>query len=67
VLPGLSELTGLGFIEWQRFPKRHRISLSDRWRMIETAQQATIVSARARLQPMPPEMPPQPASNHAQT
>jgi hypothetical protein len=35
--------------------------------MIERAQQAIIVSARARLQPMPPEMPPQPASNHAQT
>jgi len=30
IVPCLLELTVLGFIERQRFPKRHRISLSDR-------------------------------------
>jgi len=53
VLPGLSELQGLGLIDWQRFPKRHVISRSDRWRDIETAKQAMIVSAIARGQRMP--------------
>jgi hypothetical protein len=24
VLPGLSELHGLGLIDWQRYPKKHR-------------------------------------------
>ena len=40
VLPGLSELHRLGLIDWRRHPKRHLISLSDRWRDIETAKQA---------------------------
>ena len=53
VLPGLSELQGLGLIDWQRFPKRSVIGLSDRWRDIETAKQAMIVSAIARGQRMP--------------
>jgi hypothetical protein len=37
VLPGLSELHGLGLIDWQRYPKKHRISLSGPWRDIRTA------------------------------
>jgi hypothetical protein len=63
VVPGLSELHGLGLIDWQRHPKRHVISLSARWRMIETAKQAMIVSATARVQRMPLlPTPSQPAS-----
>jgi hypothetical protein len=50
VLPGLSELHGLGLIEWQRFPKRHVMGLSERWRAIETPKQARIVSVVARVQ-----------------
>ena len=52
-LPGLSELTGLGLIDWQRFPKRHVIALSSRWLDITSAKQAMIVSAVARTQRMP--------------
>jgi hypothetical protein len=63
VRPGLRELHALGLIEWQRFPKRHVIGLSDRWRSIASAKQAMIVSGVARAQPMPPQMtPPQPAT-----
>lgn len=58
VLPGLSELRALGLIDWQRFPKRHMITLSDRWRAIETARQAMSVCAAARGQPpLPPSQP----------
>ena len=63
VLPGLSELHGLGLIDWRRSryskrhliaPKRHLIALSDRWRAIETPKHARIVSAVARVQlPVP--------------
>jgi hypothetical protein len=49
ILPALSELHGLGLIDWQRFPKRHVVALRD----IETTKQATIVSAVARTQRMP--------------
>ena len=61
ILPGLSELHGLGLVDWQRFPKRHMIAQSDRWHAIETPRQAMIVSAIARTQRMP-LMPTQPAS-----
>ena len=40
VLPSLSELHGLGLIDWQRLPKRHVISLSERWRDIRTMRDA---------------------------
>ena len=56
VLPGLSELHGLGLIDWRRsrYSKRHLIALSDRWRAIETPKHARIVSAVARVQrPVP--------------
>jgi hypothetical protein len=53
VLPGLSELHGLGLIDWRRYPKRHVIALSDRWHDIETPRQAMTVSATARTQRMP--------------
>ena len=56
-LPGLAELWDLGLLEVERFPKRHMVSLSDRWRAIETPSQATTVSARARVRPMPPTQP----------
>jgi hypothetical protein len=39
VLPGLRELLAFGLIDWRRFPKRHVIGLSDRWRTIATATQ----------------------------
>jgi hypothetical protein len=51
VLPGLSELHKLGLIDWERFPKRYVIGLSNRWRSIATAKQAMSVSALARRQP----------------
>jgi hypothetical protein len=53
VLPGLSELQGLGLIDCKRFPKRYAINLSDRWRNIATVEQAMTVSAVARAQRMP--------------
>jgi hypothetical protein len=53
ILPGLSELHGVGLVDWQRFPKRHVIALSDRWLAIETLTQAMIVRAIARTQRMP--------------
>ena len=64
-LPSLSELHALGLIEWIRFPKRRQIRLSFRWRMIETAKEAMIISAVARGQRMPMLPTPQPASSHA--
>ena len=57
VLPGLSELHGLGLIEWQRFPKRHVMGPSERWRAIETPKQAARVQRKPRL-----PKPSQPAS-----
>jgi hypothetical protein len=57
VLPGLSELQGLGLIDWQRFPKRYVIGLSDRWRNIATAKQAMTVSTVARAHPPAPTQP----------
>jgi hypothetical protein len=61
ILPGLSELHGVGLVDWQRFPQRHVIALSDRWHAIETLSQAMIVRAIARTQRMP-LMPTQPVS-----
>ncbi len=61
ILPCLSELHGLGLVDWQRFPKRHVVALSDRWHAIETPKQATIVSAIARTQRIPLPTPSQPA------
>ena len=66
IIPGLSELCGLGFIEWQRYPKRHQISLSSRWRDITTAKRALIVSAVARSQRTLMSPQPATASTHAQ-
>jgi hypothetical protein len=60
ILAGLSELHGVGLVDWQRFPKRHVIALSDRWHAIETPNQAMIVRAIARTQRMP-LVPTQPA------
>jgi hypothetical protein len=57
VLPGLSELQGLGLIDWKRFPKRYVIGLSDRWHNIATVEQAMGVSAVARVRGMPPSKP----------
>jgi hypothetical protein len=50
VLPGLSELRALRLIGWQRYPKRCVISLSDRWRMVETRQAAMTIITNAREQ-----------------
>ena len=57
-VPGLSELHSLGLLSVARHPKQHTCALSDRWRDIETANQATTVSARARVRPMPPTVSP---------
>jgi hypothetical protein len=61
ILTGLSELHGVGLVDWQRFPKRHVIELSGGWHAIETPNQAMIVRAIARTQ-RTPLMPTQPAS-----
>ncbi len=65
ILRGLSELTGLGLIDWQRFPKRHVIALSDRWRNVRTMRDAKIVSVVARVQRRPPVMVPSTAASAA--
>ena len=62
----LDEVEGLGLLDITRYPKRHVCAMSQRWGDIETRQQAMIVSARARVQRMPPVTPPQPATAHAQ-
>ena len=63
IAPGLSELHALGLIEVTRYPKRHMCALSERWRDIASKQDASIISARARTQRMPPMMAPsQPAT-----
>ena len=56
-VPGLSELHGLGLLDAERHPKQHVCALSDRRRAIETQNRARIVSARARVRPMPPTQP----------
>jgi hypothetical protein len=61
IFAGLSELHGVGLVDWQRFPKHNVIALSDRWHAIETPNQAMIVRAIARTQRMP-LVPTQPAS-----
>jgi hypothetical protein len=64
IAPGLSELHVLGLIEVTRYPKRHMCALSERWRDIASKQDASIISARARSQRMPPMMvPSQPATS----
>ena len=48
VLYGLAELHALGLIDVERYPKRCRIALSQRWRGITSAGRARAVSVAAR-------------------
>ncbi len=66
--PGLSELNALGLLRVARYQKRHLISFSDGWKQIASKRDALLISARARVEHMPPQtMSPQPAtaSSHA--
>src|SRR5262245_291916 len=47
-LPGLHELAVLGWIDVERYPKHHAISLSTRWQQITSEPQASATSAAAR-------------------
>jgi hypothetical protein len=50
ILPGLSELQGMGLIDVERHPKKYICKVSHRWRSIATAQQAMSISAVTRVQ-----------------
>jgi hypothetical protein len=52
VLPSLSELNALGFLRVTRYQKQHLIGLSDGWRTV-SKRDARVLSARARIRPMP--------------
>jgi hypothetical protein len=63
VRPALSELNALGLLRVVRYRKQHLIGLSDGWREIASQRDALIISARARSERLPPQMPPtQPAT-----